>query len=323
MQTQLPRFFEALIQSGYLAKTDILHTGDGFYAVTRSVASLLAGQNIPTYQNSQGKMRLWDRFYDDWYLYAVPMGNDYVYSLFKMREQEADALSGIPADADTPGVTISFIAFEADTLTACLKNPTDANRTALEAELNRVVARQKQAHNEAIKAYFIRPQSKGAYLIAESYVSFLASLSPNGKLSVPSHYADLYVRSKGLHPTHKKARIPQFIDSNNTHAGYTVCDHKTIYIRNPQALSLPEKLALLATHTANISFHSFAAEVRYHAKFLTPLARIPIPVIGKSVYASAIRADMTIDDTELEGPAPFYDLSSPWVQEQKQYHPEY
>lgn len=323
MQIKLPRFFEVLNQDKYLSKTDIVYTPDGFYAVTRSIADILAGQNIRTYQNSRGEMRLWDRFYDDWYLYAVPNGNDYVYSLFKMREQEADSADSVPADGDTPGVTISFIAFETDSLITCLKTPTDANQKALESELNRVVAQQKQTHNEAIKSYFIRPQAHGPYRIAESYVSFLASLAQNGELPVPKHYAFLYAQSKSLKPTSKKARLPQFIDSNNRCAGYAVCDHERIYIRNPQALSLPEKLALLATHTANVSFHSFAAEVRYHAKFLTSLARIPIPVVGKSLYASAIRADMTIDDTELEGPAPFYDLNSTLLQEQKQYHPEY
>ena len=84
-----------------------------------------------------------------------------------------------------------------------------------------------------------------------------------------------------------------------------------------------EKLAILATHTADVSFPSFAAEVQYHARFLTPLARIPIPFLGRSLYDSAIRADMTIDDCELEGPAPFHNLNSRWVRRQAQCHPEY
>lgn len=80
---------------------------------------------------------------------------------------------------------------------------------------------------------------------------------------------------------------------------------------------------ILATHTADVSFASFAAEVQYHARFLTPLARIPIPFLGRSLYDSAIRADMTIDDCELEGPAPFHNQNSRWVRRQIRSHPDW
>ena len=105
-------------------------------------------------------------------------------------------------------------------------------------------------------------------------------------------------------------------------AGYTVCDREYIYVRNADNLSRQEMLAILAAHTADVSFQSFAAEVQYHACFLTPLARIPIPFLGHSIYDSAIRADMTIDDCELEGPAPFHNLNSRWVRRQVKCHPE-
>ena len=84
-----------------------------------------------------------------------------------------------------------------------------------------------------------------------------------------------------------------------------------------------EKLALLATHAGNTSFHSFAAEIRWHGMFLVGLAKISLPFVGGSVYASAIRADMTIDDKEFEGPTPYYDPDSRLIQEQKRCHPEY
>ena len=77
-----------------------------------------------------------------------------------------------------------------------------------------------------------------------------------------------------------------------------------------------ERLAILATHTGNTSFFSFAAEVQFHAKFLTWWAKIPIP--GGSPYASAIRADMSIGDAEFEGPTPYYRPDSRIVR--KQYH---
>ena len=119
------------------------------------------------------------------------------------------------------------------------------------------------------------------------------------------------------------SRLPAFIEKNNAHAGYTVCDHRAIFIRDPAHLNPFEKLTILATYTADVSFPSFATEVQYHACFLTAPARIPIPFLGHSIYDSAIRADMTIDDCELEGPAPFHNLESRWVRRQAQCHPAY
>ena len=102
-----------------------------------------------------------------------------------------------------------------------------------------------------------------------------------------------------------------------------ICDHQFIYLEHPQQLCDHEKYAILATHTANTSFHSFAAEIRFHALFLTSLAKIPIPLIWRSPYDSAIRADMSIDDCELQGPTPYYRENSCMVRKQKQTHPEY
>ena len=84
-----------------------------------------------------------------------------------------------------------------------------------------------------------------------------------------------------------------------------------------------EAAAILATHTGNTSLHSFAAEVEYHAKFLTPIAKIRIPFWGRSIYDSAIRADMIIGDTEFEGPAPFHRAESKIVRRQSKCHREW
>ena len=55
-------------------------------------------------------------------------------------------------------------------------------------------------------------------------------------------------------------------------------------------------------------------------RFLTPLAKIKIPFFGRSVYDSAIRADMTVGDTEFQGPAPFHRSDSRIVKRQYQLH---
>lgn len=315
----VPPFFQELASQGCLTASDVQCTADGFYAAAKSIADILIGKGITTFPNFQDQERDCDKFFDDWYLYAVPGNHSHIYGLFKMREQEHNAENGEIADGDTPGVTVSFIAFQTERLMRCIIDPAPANRKTLNQEINRVVAARGQTHHKALKAYFNRPEAEGPYLIAELYVRFLAGFARNGHIAVPKDYALLCRKAASL----KTGRLPRFIASNNEAAGYTVCDQENIYIRNPAHLSRYEKYALLATHTADVSFHSFAAEVHYHARFLVWYARIPLPFIGRSVYDSAIRADMTIAETELEGPAPFHNLNSRWVRQQQKYHAEY
>lgn len=289
-----------------------VHTGDGFWMSRKSIADILLERDIRTFPNDQGQLRESGLFFDDWHLYAIEDGG-WVYSLVKLREQEHDREEGRVGDGDTPGVTVSFIAFQPEILIQCLTEPTMENRRAMNREINRVVSVKGQSHHPALKAYFEKTESLGAYLIAEEYVRKIALLAENGRIPTP----DAYQKAK------KNSRLPAFLEKNNAAAGYTVCDHRSIFIRDGEHPNPFEKLAILATYTADVSFPSFAAEVQYHACFLTAPARIPIPFLGHSVYDSAIRADMTIDDCELEGPAPFHNLNSYWVRRQAQCHPEY
>ena len=309
----LPLFFRHLASMGCLTAEAIQGTQDHFYAARKSIADILIGRGITTFSNDQDQTRECGKFFDDWYLYAVPGGKGYVYSLFKMREQEHNAEKGEIGDGDTPGVTVSFIAFDTGVLSACLTDPSHANRKALNREINRVVAARHQRHDPALKAYFVRTQAQGPYLIAQWYVRFLAEFAENGILPVPQAYAAQYRKNS-------TGRLPRFLEENNAAAGHPICDHKFLFLRDPRNLSFQEQLALLATHTADVSFPAFAAEVQYHAGFLVWYARLPIPFLGHSVYDSAIRADMTIGDTELEGPAPFHNLNSRWVRRQAQCH---
>ena len=320
---QTPDFFRELTAAGSLTADAIFRTADGFCAAAVSLADILTGRGIVTVPDSQDQALACDRFFDDWYLYAVPGADGPVYSLFKMREQEHDAENGALADGDTPGVTVSFIAFDTAVLHRCLTAPDYANRKAVNREINRVVAHRGQRHHAALKAYFLRPEAEGAYLIAELYVRFLAGLAQDHALPVPEAYAAQYRAGRAAGASRKAERLPRFLDENNAAAGYTVCDHAMIRIRDAAHLSVHEKYALLATHTADTSFHAFAAEVRFHARFLTWYARIPIPFLGKSVYASAIRADLTIDETELEGPTPYHNPRSRWIRQQERCHGAY
>lgn len=305
-KNQTPRIFQRLESEAYIKESDILKTQDGFCFVYKSLSAILAEKDILDFPDSKGERLLCGKFYDDWFLYAVSGDTDDTYGLLKLREQEHDTEDGSPADGDTPGVTISFISFATEILLECLADPTDANRTRLDGEINRVVARRGQCHHKDLKRYFVDPKAEAAYLVASVYVKHIASFAENGCLNVPEQYKEIVQKHISYKNVAKWARLPEFMESLNQKAGYTVCDNEKIHIKNREELTAYEAAAILATHTGNTSIYSFAAEVEYHARFLTPLAKVKIPFFGKSIYASAIRADMTVGDTEFEGPAPFY-----------------
>ena len=309
-------FFQYLIDEKLVDSDHVCYTQDGFYMINRSISSILLSKGIETFPDRENKLLECRNFFDDWFAFAVPGKNESAYGLLKMREQEHDLERGIQADGDTPGVTISFIAFDTGIMKACLENPSAENRKKMGMEINRVVAYPKQNHHPALKDYFIRPQAQAPYLIADTYVKHIAAFGSAGKLSVPKAYEEIYQKRTA---SAKYARVPDFLDQNNRNANTVVCDHERIYIQDMKQLTRYEKLAILATHTGNVSVHSFAAEIRYHAMFLTKLAKFRLPLAG-SPYASAVRADMSIGDKEFQGPTPYYDLSGKMVCEQMKYH---
>ena len=308
----LPTLFGSLMELGCFSEAEIHRTSDGFWVAAVSIADVLARRGVATVPGRQGDLLECGLFFDDWYLYAVSAGTEVTYSLLKMREQEYDSQLGRKADGDTPGVTIPFIAMQTDILMDCLHAPTPENRKRLNEEINRVVAYRGQRHSEDLKRYFIRTEAQGAYLIAKLYTGYIASLAQDGCLPVPERYA-ADCEKKGL-----CWRVPRFLEENNRDAGKVICDHKHIYIGDPEEPTAQERLAILATHTGNDSVFSFAAEVQFHARFLTWWTKIPIPGIGRSPYDSAIRADMSIGDAEFTGPTPYYRADSRIVK--RQYH---
>lgn len=316
----VPDFFRSLLLDGCIDERDIAKTSDGFFMVYKSVESILASKEVFDFLDSGGERHACSKFFDDWFLYAVPNGSGYTYSLLKLREQEHDAEDGSAADGDTPGVTVSFISFDVERLRDCLADATDENRKELNSEINRVVAYKGQHHHKALKSYFKNPCSQGAYLVAKMYVRYIASLAENGCLAAPECYKEIVQQSISYKNSAKLARLPRFIESLNKAAGRVICDHEKIYLENRDEPTECDTAAILATHTGNTSVYSFAAEVEYHARFLVPPARIKIPFFGRSIYDSAIRADMTVGDTEFEGPAPFHRADSKIVRRQYELH---
>ena len=313
---RIPSVFRYLLNAQLIREENVLFTKDGFYMIYKSISSILISKGIETFPDREDRILECRNFFDDWFLFAIPDHEDYVYGLLKMREQEHDLEQGMKADGDTPGVTISFISIFTDILKSCLENPSAENRKKMGMEINRVVAYPKQSHHPALKAYFIRPQAEAPYLIAGTYVKHIASFSTAGTLNVPKAYKEIYLKRFA---SAKYARVPDFLEENNREANRAVCDHEKIYIQDVKQLSRYEKLAILATHTGNVSYHSFAAEIRYHAMFLNKLMKIRLPMAG-SPYASAVRADMSIGDKEFQGPTPYYNLYGKHVREQVKYH---
>ena len=317
---KMPNVFSLLLSNLSIDNSDIVGTSDGFFVVNKSIANILSSKGVFDFPDSSGERLSCCNFFDDWFLYAVLSEEDYTYSLLKLREQEHDTEDGSPADGDTPGVTISFISFNIERLQDCLADPTDENRKKLNTEINRVVAYKGQRHHKALKNYFKNPESQGAYLVADIYVKTIASYAEGGYLKTPEFYKEILQQSISYKNVAKFARLPRFVEALNLAAGRVVCDNENIYLENPKEPTEQETLAILATHTGNTSVYSFAAEVEYHARFLTPLAKIKIPFFGRSIYDSAIRADMTVGDTEFEGPAPFHKETSKIVKRQYALH---
>ena len=317
----IPDYFLQFIEIGLINEDNIEKTDDGFFCLDKSVSSLLAEREIHTFPAENGCELKCDNYFDDWYIYAIKK-EDFVYGLFKLREQEYDMYAGERADNDSPGVTVSFIAYDISTLMKCLGKPTNENKRAMSDEINRVVARRGQKHHSAIKKYFSKTESKAAYLIAELYIRHILTFTHKGFIIVPQKYEEIYSESLVQSENSKIKRLPDFIKSNNAAAGRIVCDHDKIYINNPQSPDRFEKLAILATHTADISFNQFAGEVQYHALFLNGLTKIKMPIM-KSIYESAIRADLSIDDSEFEGNAPYHRSDSKLIRKQIDSHGEF
>ena len=292
----------------YARKEESRSTQDGFLMDIRSLADRLIRAGIGSLPGKDGREMPCENFYDDWHVYAVNCEGETAHGLVKLREQEHDAALGLYADGDAPGVTVSFVGFDVEKLILCLQKRDAETRSALAREITRVVSVRGEMHDELLKRYFVRPQAQGAYCIAEQYIAHAASFARNGRLELPL----LYRKGCG------GRRIARFMRENERAAGRMICDGESILLQDATNLTVQEKYAVLAAHTANTSLNSFAAEVRMHAQFLLPLMRVRL--LGHSLYDSALRADMTIDNARAMSFAPYYHEASLCVRRQAKEH---
>lgn len=281
------------MQLRHIISPEHIHTcADGFRCADISLGRVLWTRGIVSLPGEREELAV-ERYYDDWYPFTLPGGT---WGLVKMREQEHDGFDG-----DDPGVTVSFLALGAAILQTCLSCPTEENRASLRRELHRVTARKGLAHSPEMKAYFADPRSPGAYLVARLYVRKLASKARDAFVPLPHNCRMLLA-----HPSGKRLR--RFLTGCPCFTG------EGVKLADPACPTWQEQLALLATHTANTSWESFAAEVCFHAAFLLGPRWTPF-------YASALRADMAVGKREWGFLCPYYREKSIWMRQQRKHHP--
>lgn len=335
-----PSFFNEMIDQQCMDYDNLDLTFDGLFISTTPMSEVLSRNGIYSLpEDSNGvKNRYVNNYYDDWYLFAIITSSETKYGLFKMREQETDTYDG-----NDPGVTIPFISFDLGVLNECIKNTSQNNRLKLLNALDKVTGPGVFSHDKTITAYFANTYSNGPYLIAEKYVAFIAKQAKQGVINAPDNLNEIYdqidfineqlsyiwldneTRLALLRRRSELLRVPNALDKININAGWTIYNKEThnINIKNANNLSLPEKQAILACFTADVTFNSFAAEVEFHADALNDW-KTNIPWIGNKWYEAALRADMAIGEEYESGfYDDYYDLSGPKVKAQAKAHGEY
>ena len=281
---------------------DLIISDDGFVMSRRSLAELLIEKGIEQY----GSQNV-NQMYDDWYLYAIVKDGMVSYSFIKMREQENDYRNGV-SDRDAPSTSISFRAFDIDRLLNV-----DSDQDAFFDAFGRTIyADSAQPYHSTLQQYFNDPKSKGSYLLADEYVSFIANHPQNTSTSDGITIA--IPDEMNTKENSKDKRLPDFLVKNNNDAGYVIYDKENgvIKIKDPGNLTEYEKRAILATHTGNVNSYSFAAENTYHARALDDWK-----MIFSKWEQSAIVSDTGVLEENYTGKDTYHNLDSDWVQEQK------
>ena len=309
-----PSLFDELIDLESIHYSECDNTTDGLFLSTTSLADVLISKGVSHLAVDNEGERTWEvsRYYDDWYIYATDNTSSPTYGLYKMRETETDGYDG-----DDPGVTISFISFDKEKLIQCINSPTLSHQYELYSAINRVTGPGTENYDDDLAEYFAEKASKGAYLIAEKYVSLIASEAQGGIIALSDNCIDALDQSGG--------RISNALERINTDAGYEIFSEAsyTLSISNISNMSIPEKQAILCCFCGNETFNSFAAEVLFHADAIYSW-RSDVPILGDKWYGAAIRADMCVGEEYESGfYDDYYDLSSDLVQDQITEHGEY
>ena len=307
-----PDKIQDFISDGYISYSDIISTDDGFTMITKSLSDILLEVGITSIDPSS-KNTLTSSLYDDWYIYYVQKSSTVTYGLLKMREKESDYIKDV-TDGDDPGVAISFLGFDINTLFWCLEIPnSSSNKLDLYQELENVIY--PKEHTPVLSEYFKNCKNDAPYLIAREYTKFIASTAQNGRI----YASDKYINA----PYHVSIRLSNAINQINQESSVTIYNTTDNYIiiNNPNSLTLSEMKAILITHTSNVSLYSFAAEIVFHADYADRFSNL---VFIYDVYESAIKADMGIGEEKESGFSDwyYYNDDSQYVKDQKSNHNE-
>ena len=313
--------FDYLITNDLLEYSDISRTTDGFYMLTKPLSSILNEAGIyGLHDRSKDENFTWNvlDYYDDWYIFAVDYEGDLAYGLLKMGEEES------PGDA---GVAISFVGFDYELLLSFIDSNNDYNYSCdLTDNLDIVTDPGNAPYDETVATYFSRTEAKASYLIAEEYINFIVeNCCLNNQIMAPQAFNDGMMKCAN-NPLSQYKRLEEAMNQNNENASKDIIKNNNgiyrIEIVNPSLLTIYEKYAILMTHTGNVTFNSFAAEVEYHADML--LGFWDDLDISGYIYGCAIRADMGIDEEYESGVMDqYYDLDSDIVEAHKLEHGEY
>ena len=340
-----PDMFENFINTNNITADNLDLTDDGLFLTTTPISTILLNNGINYLPDGDTSPLDVNKYYDDWYVYAVKDGSNVKYGLYKMREEEndqnPDGDDTTDADADDPGVTISFVAFDGDLLAGCcLYYEMDEKKYELYQALTKSIGPDEYFHSDILAGYFADASSDGAYLIAEKAINFFANCFSGNVIIAPQNLTDMFVEYEALlddpNPDEDDLewcrRVPEALDLINTNAkidsgnneleifrevSYPSGTYYTITVQDKNNLTIHEQHAILACFTGDVTFNSFAAEVEFHAECTENIA-------SNIAYGSAIRADMAIGETYMRGFAePYYELDSEIVQGQVAAHGEY
>ena len=246
-----------------------------------------------------------EMFYDDWYIYGIYSKgiNKYniTFGLFKMRENETHMVNQNNKDMSEPSVSVSFIEFDIISFCNDLSNKSIGN---ISKHIANVIypksIHDRKQYSYVLQKYFSTAWSVTGYYIADLYVNKIVSTNLDGKI---------YVTKEVLNNN----RILKFLEKYQNI--YNKLEN-VVMVNNNEKLSIDDKNILLATHTANVNYYSFVAEIKFHADALcNKLAYFD------KWYNSAIIADMGVgEESEYNPFNKYYNLNSDIVLEQIKYH---
>ena len=296
-----------LLAQNLLQQEEILTekgSGTEFFALTASVGDLLERAG---YAHLISEVLPLNN--PDWYLFAV----DETYGLYSMR-----------TSGSVIGASVSFVALDTEPLLALLQGHTDRATDLTNALAAVAKSSGGGKHSAILSGYFADPASSGAYVIAEAYVEVLIARAEDGMVPAPSHYADCPADDPEL------ARITAALRYLDTlYEGLILWEGDRpagIRIGDPEKPSDHEKQAVLALHTMNVTFCSFAAEIAAHAagcdnaliNLIYGYDRCKISDMVVQKYSSTAGTVARWDND-----FGFYNLNSTGVKKQEKAHPKY